>query len=146
MRQNRHPKHAAPFRIRKHLTTTAVVLMMGAGCSSAGDDRFSAETYDEYTGPLTNVTISEGTKTIVIGDLAAADGGTEPVTGKSDAGVVGGGTGGSGIGGTGGGFPGGAGSGGGNSFGPSGFWHFDDCSPTSHFLADSSGNGLSAQH
>jgi len=51
-----------------------------------------------------------------------------------------------GIGGTGGGFPGGAGSSGGNSFGPSGFWHFDDCSPTSHFLADSSGNGLSAQH
>jgi hypothetical protein len=27
-----------------------------------------------------------------------------------------------------------------------GFWHFDDCSPTSHFLLDSSGMGATAQH
>jgi hypothetical protein len=31
-------------------------------------------------------------------------------------------------------------------FGPSGFWRFDDCSPTSNFLLDSSGNGAHAQH
>ncbi|MEO7096436.1 MAG: LamG domain-containing protein [Polyangiales bacterium] len=30
--------------------------------------------------------------------------------------------------------------------GPSGFWRFDDCSPTSNFLADSSGNGAFATH
>src|SRR3954466_16158429 len=102
MIKNPHRKQVAPFRITKPLTTFPVVLMMGAGCSSAGDDRFSAETYDEYTGPLTSVTIGEGAKTIVIGNLAAADGGPDPVPGQSDAGVVGGGTGGSGIGGTGG--------------------------------------------
>ena len=27
-----------------------------------------------------------------------------------------------------------------------GFWHFDDCSPTSNFLVDSSGFGANAQH
>ena len=39
-------------------------------------------------------------------------------------------------------------SGSGGSGGPgggSGFWHFDDCSATSHFLADSSGFGANAQ-
>ena len=29
---------------------------------------------------------------------------------------------------------------------PSGLWHSDDCSPTSHFLLDSSGEGANAQH
>src|SRR6185436_5575263 len=29
---------------------------------------------------------------------------------------------------------------------PSGFWHFDDCSPASTVLVDSSGNGAHAQH
>jgi hypothetical protein len=42
---------------------------------------------------------------------------------------------------------GGAGGGGGIfDSGPSGFWRFDDCSPGSHFLLDSSGNNFSAQH
>ncbi len=30
--------------------------------------------------------------------------------------------------------------------GPSGFWRFDDCSPASNFLIDSSGNGANATH
>lgn len=30
--------------------------------------------------------------------------------------------------------------------GPSGFWRFDDCSPSSNFLIDSSGNGAHATH
>jgi hypothetical protein len=34
---------------------------------------------------------------------------------------------------------------GGSSPGGFGFWHFDDCSPTSHFLTDSSGFGANAQ-
>jgi hypothetical protein len=37
------------------------------------------------------------------------------------------------------------GGGGSNSGGGFGFWHFDDCSPTSHFLTDSSGFGATAQ-
>jgi len=35
------------------------------------------------------------------------------------------------------------GAGGGGGFGQ---WHFDDCSPESHFLLDSSGEGATAQH
>lgn len=35
--------------------------------------------------------------------------------------------------------------GGGPAPGGFGFWHFDDCSPTSHFLSDSSGLGANAQ-
>ena len=38
----------------------------------------------------------------------------------------------------------GGGPGTGGSGGPSGFWHFDDCSPSSHFLLDSSGFGANA--
>lgn len=34
----------------------------------------------------------------------------------------------------------------GGSPGGFGFWHFDDCSPTSNFLVDSSGFGANAQH
>jgi hypothetical protein len=39
-----------------------------------------------------------------------------------------------------------AGSAEGGSGGGFGFWHFDDCSPTSNFLIDSSGEGANAQH
>jgi hypothetical protein len=41
---------------------------------------------------------------------------------------------------------GGGGDEGGGAAQPFGQWHFDDCSPTSHFLIDSSGFGANAQH
>src|SRR6188768_75214 len=41
--------------------------------------------------------------------------------------------------------PGGSTGGTGGSFGQFGQWHFDDCSPKSHFLRDSSGLGANAQ-
>lgn len=116
--------------------TTAFCVGCGGGASSK-DSRFAAETYDEYKEPLTNAIIGSPDGTVVrIGDTASSP---APVTSGS------GGSGGSGSssgvipadsgppddGGTSGGF---------------GQWHFDDCSPTSHFLVDSSGEGANATH
>jgi hypothetical protein len=199
---------------------------MVVGCGdNTGDPRFAAQTYDEYTEPLTNAVVGtpEGTTEIgpagemtfvpaAIGATPAAKkgtggsttmvsstgaggtggvptggafggGGVTGAAGRGFAGSMGvagstgvagsfgsGGTfgtggvpvdGGFGTGGgfagsfgTGGGFAGSFGTGGGfaGSFGTGGstgggfgFWHFDDCSPTSHFLLDSSGLGANAQ-
>src|SRR5438477_2620542 len=143
----------------RSFTAVALLFAVSEGCGSAPtttDDKFKAETWDEYTEKLTNATIVEGSRTI---EIPAA---TAPAA-KADGGIVdsgpppieGGGAGGSGGGGTmgsGGSF---AGNGAGGSFipdggpqgsGPSGFWRFDDCSPRSNFLMDSSGNNFSAQH
>jgi hypothetical protein len=76
-----------------------------------------------------------GTGGIVGGDGGVSTGGTSGIGGK-------GGTG--GTFGTGGIFGTDGGAAGSSSAG-FGFWHFDDCSPTSHFLADSSGFGANAQ-
>ncbi|HVT06684.1 MAG TPA: LamG domain-containing protein [Polyangia bacterium] len=184
---------------------------IGLGCTDKTDPQFAADTYDEYTEPLTDAVIGTpaGTTTIgadgettfvaaaaVAAGRAGAPGmGGSGVAGRSGAGgsigtggsfvadggvATGGrpglggafGTGGlptGGVSGTGGlpgtggnvtgtgGFTGVGGVGGvagsqgiggrGGSDAPGGFglWHFDDCSPTSHFLADSSGLGANAQ-
>src|SRR5882724_6382336 len=157
----------------KRLTTTktlhsivkvSLLFAIGAGCGSAPDATLSAETYDEYTEPLTNAVIGEGNKTIVIGPAEATappapDARVIPGVAGLDAGRGTGGSGGGSVEDTGGkatgtggggvvpdGGIGGAAGGRGGGFGPSGFWHFDDCSPRSHFLLDSSGNGFNAQH
>jgi hypothetical protein len=152
------------------------------GC--AADDKFAAETDDEYTERLTDAVIGTPDGVLTIG----ADGVATPSTGTggSGAGIAGsssiGGSpsiaGGPGIGGaagsigiagsfatggsgTAGGVSSGgvgnfggvgntggigeAGSGGSGTGGGFGQWHFDDCSPNSHFLLDSSGLGANAQ-
>jgi Concanavalin A-like lectin/glucanases superfamily len=134
------------------------------GCGSA-DDKFAAESYDEYTQPLTDAVIGTPSGTITIGSDASvgkaggssvagggpvlgaggASGGSGPTTGGTGP-TTGGAAGSFGVGGAAGSFGvgGEAGSdpGGGGGFG---FWHFDDCSPASHFLIDSSGMGANAQ-
>ena len=150
----------------------AMVVLVASACGSADDAKFAAQTDDEYTTPLENVTIGEPNGRVITYNasggamLAAEDGGVgkggsgpgfDAGTGTGAGGSAGAGgsfgTGGSIIG-TGGSFGGSAGKGGsgfppdggGGGFGPSGFWHFDDCSPASNFLIDSSGNGAHAQH
>jgi Concanavalin A-like lectin/glucanases superfamily len=142
------------------------------GCEDqSGDPRFKAETFDEYTEPLTNAVIGTPTATLIVnavggdggvtgvgGAIGAVDGGGPRIDGGTSLGGRSGGPGGSvgtaGSSGTvdggrppidGGGGPGGIGDGG--VTGPRGrsFWHFDDCSPSSHFLIDSAGMGANAQ-
>ncbi|HEY3668749.1 MAG TPA: LamG domain-containing protein, partial [Polyangiaceae bacterium] len=124
--------------------------MFGAplGCGGAADDKFSAESYDEYTEPLTNAVI--GTPSGVITIPAAGSSGVSTVSEsltapKPGAGGAAGGMGTAGAPSSGGSSAGGAGGGTGPGGGGFGFWHFDDCSPTSHFLVDSSGFGANAQ-
>ncbi len=116
----------------------SVPIALLAACGSPADSRFAAETYDEYKEPLTNAVIGspEGVTAIAPAVVPAANAGAA----ASDAGVVRGPDGGVFIG-DGGGEPADAGPAGGF-----GFWHFDDCSPTSNFLVDSSGEGANAQH
>jgi hypothetical protein len=136
----------------------AVVLSAPLGCGGGGgaDDKFSSESNDEYTEPLTDAVI--GTPNGVTTIPPAGSSGVSTVSESLSAGKAGGSSsagapstgaggtsagGGFGTGGEAGAFPGGGsdpGSGGGF-----GFWHFDDCSPKSHFLADSSGFGANAQ-
>jgi len=130
-----------------------------AACGEKTSDRFAAQTSDEYSAPTTDVVVGtpEG---VVRGATLMPDGRVVGGTlhderivsaGKGDAGAGdaggGGGDGGGGDdGGGGGGFDGGTeggSEGGAISFGQ---WHFDDCSPTSNFLVDSSGFGANAQH
>src|SRR6185312_6467817 len=133
------------------------------GCAdNTGDPKFAAQTFDEYTEPLTNAVVGTPSGTTTIGpngettfvpaEVAAVAAAPAPSTGTggitgADGGVAGSfGTGGSP--GMGGGF--GTGGmvgvdGGSPDSGGFGFWHLDDCSPTSHFLADSSGFGANAQ-
>ena len=185
----------------------ALLLAAPLGCGA--DDKFSAETDDEYTEPLVDAIIgtpngvtkisptgvsqvqeasgakgkgavgsggasSTGTAKGSTGSAGKASAGgaagrgstggtgtagrasTGGVGGKASTGGVGGKASTGGIGGkasTGGagkaGFGGGPiGEGGATDPGTDGgfgFWHFDDCSPTSHFLVDSSGLGANAQ-
>jgi hypothetical protein len=145
------------------LSLLGAVFVFGCGA----DDKFSAETDDEYTEPLTNAIIGTPTGVITIpadgrAAISAADPGKGGAPGAGGAANSAGGTsfpgagfgnsssagaGGSfptaGSGGSNGGsFPGGSGPGTGGGFGQ---WHFDDCSPKSHFLLDSSGLGANAQ-
>jgi hypothetical protein len=156
----------------------AGVAGIAVGCAdNTGDPKFAAQTFDEYTEPLTNAVVGTPSGTTTIGPngettfvpaevaaVAAPSTGTGGTLGGggrigtggiigADGGVAGSfGTGGSpGLGGgfgTGGSF--GTGGmvgvdGGSPDSGGFGFWHLDDCSPTSHFLADSSGFGANAQ-
>ena len=201
------------------LIATLTGMVVGCGDNNNVDPKFAAQTYDEYTEPLTNAVIGTPEGTTEIGPTgettfvpaavttaavttAAAKAGTAGSTGAAGAagGAAGGGFAGRGVAGstgqagsfggggsfgtggasadggvpTDGGFGGTFGSGGafgsggtfgtggfgmagsfgtggfgggsgGSSGGGFGFWHFDDCSPTSHFLLDSSGFGANAQ-
>jgi hypothetical protein len=137
--------------------------LIGCGGSSGGgapadDKRFSGLTDDEYTEPLTDAVIGSPSGIVSIG----ADGGTTVVSDGGSGPSGGGGGSSSGSGGSSGGGPMGGDDGGGGvavDSGPVGFgdggadgggggfgsWHFDDCSPKSHFLVDSSGFGANAQ-
>lgn len=142
-------------------------LLLGAGCGGGSTEQPAPETYDEYTEKLTNALIGSPSGVVTI---PPEDGGA---VGVGSAGSVGGGvstsgtasasgseassgtasSGGTIIGSSGSTFAGDGGividddsgvdGGGGGGFG---FWQFDDCSPTSHFLIDSSGEGATAQH
>jgi Concanavalin A-like lectin/glucanases superfamily len=149
--------------------TVLALLSFLSACGEKADNRFRAETFDEYQQPLTNAIIGSPTGVVTI----AADGGVSGgsgggVMGGSGSGSVGGSSGGVGAGGSSSGVmvvDGGAGGGSsgafdagsidsgpigdggvGSSSGGFGFWHFDDCSPNSNFLIDSSGAGANAQH
>ena len=128
--------------------------LCGAPLGCGADDKFAAETFDEYTQPLTNAVIGSPSGVVTIGSDGATTaaavgggssvGGSGPTTGTGGSGPVAGGS--SGVAGTGNiGEAGIGGSGGSTDPGGFGFWHFDDCSPTSHFLVDSSGMGANAQ-
>jgi Concanavalin A-like lectin/glucanases superfamily len=139
----------------------AAMAALGIGCSngaSSTDGRFAADTYDENNEPLTNAVIGspDGT-TVRIGNTPppVPIPPTSSGSGSSSGGSSGGGSssGGSSSGGSSGGVvdsgfddDGGPEDGGedGGTSGGFGFWHFDDCSPTSHFLLDSSGEGANA--
>jgi hypothetical protein len=133
------------------LCAGCVVAVLGAplGCGGASDDKFSARSDDEYTEPLTNAvigtpsgvinvppagssagsTVSEALSVGKAGAPGSGSGGGAPIPGPGSGGGAGIGEGGSGP----------------SNDGGFGFWHFDDCSPKSHFLADSSGFGANAQ-
>lgn len=138
-----------------------IVCGLPLGCGA--DDKFAAETDDEYTEPLTNAIIgtptgtvevsADGRSTISVGAAGKAGatgaGGASsagaPSGGAPNAGGAAGGLGSAGKGGSSGGaFPEG-GSPDPGTDGGFGQWHFDDCSPKSHFLVDSSGFGANAQ-
>jgi hypothetical protein len=124
-----------------------------SGCGSPPDKRFAAESYDEYTEPLTNAVVGTPDGVVVVVDEG---GGTSGSGGSSSS--SGGGVGASGSSGSSGGSSSGGvsvpdsgligedGGGGNGSVAGFGQWHFDDCSPTSNFLIDSSGEGANAQH
>jgi len=138
-------------------------LAMLSGCGGAVDQKFAPESYDEYTEPLTNAIVGSPSGVVTIGSgPGSGTGSSGGAGGSGSSSGVGTGTGigtgtriGSGTStststststGSGGGIDSGVGPGDGGTAGGFGFWHFDDCSPTSHFLADSSGEGANAQH
>ena len=161
-------RHPASRSLASTLALSLAAAGVFAACGGQVDERFAAESYDEHTEALTNAIIGtpDGNTVVVGPDGTVIDGSTGSAgsAGSDDGGDVvvigtGGGTGTGGGGGViivdpplggsgGGGFGGGGGVGGGPVVDDSGFglWHFDDCSPSSHFLADSSGFGASAQH
>src|SRR6478609_432923 len=153
----------------------ALLLSVPLGCGA--DDKFAADTDDEYTEPLVDAIIGTPNSVTTIsptgvsqvqeasgakvkgsvgsgGATSIGSTGSGGSAGKAGSGAAGkGSTGGTGVGGKG--STGGTGIGGGaigeagstdpGTDGGFGFWHFDDCSPTSHFLIDSSGLGANAQ-
>jgi concanavalin A-like lectin/glucanase superfamily protein len=145
-----------------------MAILCGVPLGCGADDPFAAETDDEYTEPLTNAVIGSPKGVTVISpsgesqvaEAPAPKGGVAVESGLGDAGAGGGsntgegkagassaGSAGSGKGGSGnagGEFPT-AGAADPGSDGGFGLWHFDDCSPTSHFMLDSSGLGAHAQ-
>ncbi|MBV9950252.1 MAG: LamG domain-containing protein, partial [Myxococcales bacterium] len=146
-------KDAKPWAAPGLLVASVLSLALGAapGCGGKVDDRFAAETYDEYTEPLTQAIIGTPQGVTTVGAVPVAP---PPISGSS-GGVGGGGSSSSGgfidagpdDGGVSrlpdGGIVGGEG---GTSGGGSAQWHFDDCSPTSNFLVDGTGGGANAQH
>jgi len=143
-----------------------------AGCgvekTADTDPRLAPRTYDEYTEGLKDAVISTPSGTFAVGptgEVAAATEGQldQRISAVSAPAGARGGRGGqsaAGTGGQGGKGGGKGGAGGGAGTGPLGSggapadtgtpgfasWHFDDCSPTSHFLVDSSAMGANAQH
>jgi hypothetical protein len=121
------------------------------GCSgTAGDSQFSAESYDEYTQPLVNAVVGTPSGLVTIGPdggatLGSGGAGNSGEITSSEGGIAPEDAGGFEDGG--GGFEDGGqvDSGEGGVPGGFGFWHFNDCSPTSNFLIDSSGEGANAQ-
>ncbi len=123
--------------------TLAMATMTVAGGMALGgceqpqpvDPRFAAQTYDEYTEPLTNAIIGSPSGVTTIGPATAGPGVSAPtqaatrrwrqrrptvaVPSTVDPLV--------------------------DNSGQA-FWSFDDCDPTSNFLTDSSGGGANAQH
>jgi hypothetical protein len=115
-------------------------------CGGSGNSKGTAEAYDEDRGQLTNAVVQTLSGTTTIGPTGEID--SAPVgTGSGSGGVVGvGSSGGVSLGGSSGGVVGEedggfeedggtSDSGAGGGFGQ---WHFDDCSPKSNFLLDSS--------
>jgi hypothetical protein len=129
---------------------TWLFLTMLSGCGS-GTPQTSAnasalpEAYDEYTEALTDAVIESPSGVVTIGTAGAGAVPIGPVGVGSASGASSGGEASSDAG-----FLGGEGGiptdGGGATSGGFGQWHFDDCSPSSHFLLDSSGEGATAQH
>jgi hypothetical protein len=149
--------HVKKKRAGAWLSVVSLAFLCAAplGCGSA-DDKFSAQTDDEYTESLTNAVIGTPTGTTTISASGVVT--TEATLGKAGSGA-GGASGGpvdTAGGPSAGGSAGTPGAGAGSIIGEagstgtsdgSGFgqWSFDDCSPKSHFLADSSGNNATAQ-
>jgi Concanavalin A-like lectin/glucanases superfamily len=150
------------------LSVVSLALLCGAplGCGSAAD-KFSAQSDDEYTESLTNAVVGTPGGTTVISPSGVVT--TEAALAKGGSGA--GSSAGSPVGTAGGPSAGGSASAGASSVGGSpgfpsagsgsiigeggsadpgdgsgfGQWSFDDCSPKSHFLTDSSGNNANAQ-
>jgi hypothetical protein len=166
---SRYEGHARlPYGVLASILCGLLFVSLSA-CGGHVDDRFAAESFDENTEPLTNAVIGSPAGIVVIGPdggvaSGGSTGGSGPPTGGASSGGVGGGGGvGSSSGGvvsgsssSGGPAGGGGQTDGGVTFGDGGssdggaaggfgFWHFDDCSPTSNFLIDSSGEGANAQ-
>ncbi len=137
--ENRRLKKASVFGFTLGLAT---FLGLISGCGGgATDQRFAPESYDEYKEPLTDAIIGTPSGVILVGASdAGSSSGSVVSTSTSTGSSIG-----TGIG-DGGGFFGDGGGPDAGSGGGFGQWHFDDCSPTSNFLIDSSGEGANAQH
>ncbi|MET0795325.1 MAG: LamG domain-containing protein, partial [Polyangiaceae bacterium] len=160
-------------RVVQRFSALWLLGIVGLPLACGADDQFAPQTDDEYKSPLTNAIIgtptgvieisADGRTTInALGKAGASAGGAAGAGGSTIAGGAAGkvGSGGAvgsfagkgatgptgGTGSTGSTGPAGPGGSGGNgSGGGFGQWHFDDCSPKSHFLLDSSGFGANAQ-
>jgi hypothetical protein len=105
----------------KRASLFVVSLLLIPACFEAPDPRLAPQSHDEYTEPLSNAVIGTASRLTIVPPAAEPAAAPVPLV-APDGGA-------DGEGGT----PGRA------------FWLFDDCSPTSHFLADSSGGGTAGQ-